>query len=90
MDDFLTGVADEPFAHLREASMQTVAIASQKGGSGKTTLARNISVAVVEDHRRTLCIDLDPQGSLRGCLPESPNSQYCWTGFPNRLRLCPR
>ena len=46
--------------------MQTVAIASQKGGSGKTTLARNISVAAVEDHWRTLCIDLDPQGSLRG------------------------
>ena len=46
--------------------MKTILIASQKGGSGKTTLARNLSVAAAGDGRRVVCLDLDPQGSLRG------------------------
>ena len=46
--------------------MKTILIAAQKGGSGKTTLARNLSVAAVQDGRNVLCLDLDPQGSLRG------------------------
>ena len=45
--------------------MKTIVIASQKGGSGKSTLARNLSVAASYDGRTVLCIDLDPQGSLR-------------------------
>ncbi len=46
--------------------MKTILIAAQKGGSGKTTLARNLSVAATQDGRSVLCLDLDPQGSLRG------------------------
>ena len=46
--------------------MKTILIAAQKGGSGKTTLARNLSVAATEDGRNVLCLDLDPQASLRG------------------------
>ena len=46
--------------------MKTILIAAQKGGSGKTTLARNLSVAAVQDGRNVLCLDLDPQSSLRG------------------------
>ncbi|MBC6408764.1 MAG: ParA family protein [Rhodobacteraceae bacterium] len=46
--------------------MRTVPIAAQKGGAGKTTLARNLSVAAALDRKRVLCLDLDPQGSLRG------------------------
>ena len=34
--------------------------------AGKTTLARNLSVAASLDGRKVLCLDLDPQGSLRG------------------------
>lgn len=45
--------------------MQTVLVTSQKGGSGKTTLVRNLAVAAVRDGRSVLCLDLDPQGSLR-------------------------
>lgn len=45
--------------------MKTIVIAAQKGGAGKTTLARNLSVAAVQDGRTVLCLDLDPQGSLR-------------------------
>ena len=46
--------------------MHTIVVASQKGGSGKTALARNLAVAAVEDGQRVLILDLDPQGSLRG------------------------
>jgi chromosome partitioning protein len=45
--------------------MKTIVIAAQKGGAGKTTLARNLAVAASHDGRAVLCLDLDPQGSLR-------------------------
>lgn len=45
--------------------MKTIVIAAQKGGAGKTTLARNLAVAASHDGRSVLCLDLDPQGSLR-------------------------
>lgn len=41
--------------------MQTIVIASQKGGSGKTTLTRNLAVALGDG---VVLIDTDPQGSL--------------------------
>ena len=43
--------------------MRTVAIASQKGGSGKTTLAVGLAVAAVRAGMSTLILDLDPQCS---------------------------
>ena len=43
--------------------MKTVSVISQKGGSGKTTLALHLAVASCSDQRNTAVIDLDPQAS---------------------------
>ncbi len=44
--------------------MKTVAVVSQKGGVGKTTLALNASLALARRGWRTLVVDADPQGAI--------------------------
>lgn len=41
-----------------------IAIVSQKGGVGKTTVALNLAVAMAENRRKTVLVDLDPQGAI--------------------------
>ena len=43
---------------------QTIAVLSQKGGTGKTTAVRTLADALRRSGVRTLAIDLDPQGNL--------------------------
>lgn len=43
--------------------MRTLAVLSQKGGTGKTTLAVHLAVAAWAEQRRVLIADLDPQRS---------------------------
>ena len=43
--------------------MIVYAVTSQKGGVGKTTSTVNLGAAIAETGRRTLVIDLHPQGS---------------------------
>jgi chromosome partitioning protein len=47
----------------KRANMKTVAIISQKGGTGKTTLAVHLGVAAEKRGLRTAIFDLDPQAS---------------------------
>ena len=47
---------------------KVIAVANQKGGSGKTTTVRSLAAALAERGRRVLIVDMDPQGSLtEGC-----------------------
>lgn len=43
--------------------MQTIVIVSQKGGTGKTTLAIHLAVAAERKRLRSVIIDIDPQAS---------------------------
>jgi chromosome partitioning protein len=42
----------------------TIAVLSQKGGTGKTTTVRTLTDALLRGGVRTLAVDLDPQGNL--------------------------
>jgi chromosome partitioning protein len=51
----------------------TIAVLSQKGGTGKTTTVRTLTDAFRRSGVRTLAVDLDPQGNLSDYFDLSPD-----------------
>jgi len=65
--------------------MYRLVLASPKGGSGKTTMARNLATAAVHDGLTVVTADLDPQATLTAwsrrrpkTLPAIPHFRVKW------------
>lgn len=54
-------IVNRPCPGGDQSTMRTIATVNQKGGSGKTTTAINLSAALAEQRKNVLLIDLDPQ-----------------------------
>ena len=61
--------------------MRIITVTNQKGGAGKSVLATNLVFLAIEEKKRVLALDLDPQGSMsmvtfKGHKPQLKSSEF--------------
>src|SRR4051812_34962593 len=54
---------NKPLYQYRRRCMKTIALLSQKGGSGKSTIATHLAVCAERDGKGVAIFDIDPQAS---------------------------
>lgn len=64
-----------------------IAVANQKGGVGKTTSAVSLAACLADLGKKTLLVDMDPQGNATSGLGITPRDKTSYEVIINRLPL---